>query len=88
MNFWTAPRRADVDRWAVTRLHDEPYHLPHMSNRPHIDAPILDPQHGTEGCADTSDEPADDFAFAKGMLLAVAVFAVLAAAGLVIWGTR
>jgi hypothetical protein len=30
-----------------------------MGNRPHIDAPILDPQHGTEGCADTSDDSSE-----------------------------
>ncbi len=84
MQLWTAPRRVEIDPWAVTRLHDEPYYLNDMqrqaadeqaaSRRWHAEA-----KHGTEGCADTGDEPADDFDFARGLLLAIAVTALLAA---------
>jgi hypothetical protein len=91
MSLWTAPRRADVDPWAVTRFadSDEAWELNDMARQAADERAASARYHQAAEAASEfqGDEPADDFAFARGLLLAVSVTAVLCAAGLVIWGT-
>lgn len=96
MNHWTAPRRADVDPWAVTRFSDttEAWELCAMqkqaadeqaaSKRWHAQQP----QHGTEGCADTSDDDKRRMPEGGFIALMLACAAVAGAAALAIFAPR
>lgn len=83
MNLWTTPRRADVDPWAVTRFadSDEAWELNDMARQAADERAASAPYHQAAEAASEfqGDEPADDFAFSRGLLLAIAATAVLAA---------